>query len=361
MAHISIIVPTYNERENLPILVERIARSLSGLEYELIIVDDNSPDGTGRLAEELAQRFPLRVVHREGKKGLASAVAEGLKHASGDILGVMDADLQHPPEVVPQLIRALEKADVAIASRYVRGGGTEGWTISREIISRVAKFIPRIPFAQVRGIKDPLSGFFALRKGVVEGVKLDPIGFKILLEILVRGKYEHVTEVPFVFRGRERGKSTFTLKEQVNYLRHVWRLAWTQGEVLRFIKFYLVGGSGVIVNFGFYALLTRVLGLGLHEYDIAGRVISFALSTELGILNNFTWNNLWTFKDRRDSSLLGRISKFHLVALTGDAPSIAFFWGLIRFTGILDLIAVIVAIAAASVIKFVLNTIWTWR
>ena len=117
----------------------------------------------------------------------------------------------------------------------------------------------------------------------------------------------------------------------------------------------------MLVNFGFYTLLTRVLGLGLHEYDVGGRVISFALSTELGILNNFTWNNLWTFRDRRNSRLLARLSKFHLVALTGDAPSIAFFWGLIKFAGILDLIAVILAIAAASVIKFILNTIWTWR
>ncbi len=357
----SIIIPTYNERENLLPLLERLSSSLADHDYEVVIVDDNSPDGTGELAEELIGRFPLRVIHRQGKLGLASAVVEGMSAASGDSLVVMDADLQHPPEVVPQLVRALKDADVAIASRYVRGGGMKGWALSRRIISRVAKLIPRIPFAQVRGIKDPLSGFFALKREVIEGVKLEPIGFKILLEILVKGKYARVTEVPFTFRRRERGKSTFSLGEQINYLRHVWRLAWSEGEVLRFLKFCLVGGSGVLVNFGFYTLLTRILGLGVHEYDVGGRVISFALSTELGILNNFTWNNLWTFRDRRNSSLLGRLSKFHLVALTGDAPSIAFFWGLIRFAGILDLIAVILAIAAASVIKFVLNTIWTWR
>lgn len=358
---ISIIIPTYNERENLLPLLERLSSSLAGHDYEVIIVDDNSPDGTGELAEELAGRFPLRVVHREKKLGLASAVVEGMSAAGGDHLVVMDADLQHPPEVVPKLVCALKDAELAIASRYVRGGGMEGWALSRRIISQVAKLIPRIPFAQVRGIKDPLSGFFALKREVIEGVKLEPIGFKILLEILVKGKYARVTEVPFTFRRRERGKSTFSLGEQINYLRHILRLAWSEGEVLRFLKFCLVGGSGVLVNLGFYTLLTRVFGLGVHEYDVGGRVISFALSTELAILNNFTWNNLWTFKDRRNSRLLGRISKFHLIALTGDAPSIAFFWGLIKFAGILDLIAVLLAIAAAAAIKFILNTIWTWR
>ncbi|MFP3975913.1 MAG: glycosyltransferase, partial [Dehalococcoidia bacterium] len=123
---ISIIVPTYNEKGNLPNLADRVHNSLCDMDYELIIVDDNSPDGTGALAEELSREKPIKVVHRQGKLGLASAAIEGFRHADGDVLGVIDADLQHPPEKIPDLLQKIGGADVAIASRYVDGGGVEG-------------------------------------------------------------------------------------------------------------------------------------------------------------------------------------------------------------------------------------------
>jgi len=357
MAKISIIVPTYNERENLPILVEEIHNSLSNFDYELVIVDDNSPDGTGELAERLSREKPIKVIHRRGKLGLASAVVEGFKHSEGDILGVMDADLQHPPRDIPKLLKEAEKADIVIGSRYVEGGGVEKWSFNREFISRMAKLLPQILFAKVRPIKDPLSGFFLVKKRVIEGIDLNPVGYKILLEVLVKGRHNNVVEVPYVFKGRERGKSTFGAREQINYLRHLWRLAWSEGEILRFIKFCLVGLSGFAVNLGFYWLFTR--NFGLHE------LASFFVSTELSIINNFTWNELWTFRDRRYStspaSISGRGLKFHLVAWVGAGPSIASFWGLIRFAGVFDLIAAVLAIIIATVLKFIVNIVWTWR
>ncbi len=234
---ISIIVPTYNERENLHKLAHRVHNSLCDLDYELIIVDDNSPDGTGDLAEELSREKPIKVVHRQGKLGLASASIEGFRNAEGDVLGVIDADLQHPPEKIPDLLRQIGGADLAIASRYVDGGGVEGWTFTRKVISRVAKIIPQFLFAKIRPVKDPLSGFFLFKSKVIEDVELNPIGYKILLEILIKGKYKSMMEVPYTFQEREKGTSCFNTAEQINYARHLLRLIYKARETERFIKY----------------------------------------------------------------------------------------------------------------------------
>lgn len=357
LVKLSIIVPTYNEVESLPYLVERLHACLADCDYELIIVDDNSPDGTGALAEELARERPIRVIHREGKLGLATAVVEGFRHASGEVLCVIDADLQHPPEKIPELLEAMGDTDIVIASRYVKGGGTEGWTFVREMISRSAKLIPRFLFARIRPVRDPLSGFFLFRKKVIEGVPLDPVGYKILLEILVRGRHNGVTEVPYVFVGRERGKSTFNRTEQINYLKHLWRLVRAEKEAERFLKFCLVGGIGVGVNLGAYWLFTRAIGVP--------DVPAFLLSTQVSILNNFVWNDLWTFRDRRGSTAIlpsaVRGAKFHLIGWTAATPSILSFWGLIEFTGIFDIIAATVSIVISTLFRFVLNKWWTWQ
>lgn len=357
MSKLSIVVPTYNEAESLPFLVERIHASLCDLDYELIIVDDNSPDGTGALAEELAREKPIKVLHRKGKLGLASAVIDGFGQASGDVLGVIDADLQHPPEKIPELLRAMGKADIVIASRYVKGGGMEGWTFAREAISRGAKIIPHFLFARIRSVKDPLSGFFLFKRKVIEGVTLNPIGYKILLEILVKGQHNGVAEVPYVFVGRERGKSTFNRTEQVNYLKHLWRLVQSEKEMERFVKFCLVGLSGVGVNLVAYWLFTRAIGVA----DLP----AFLFSTQVSILNNFIWNDLWTFRDRRDSiaflPTVARAGKFHLIGWVAAIPSILSFWGLLEFTGIFDVIAATVSIVVSTIFRFVLNKWWTWQ
>ncbi|MGC8874753.1 MAG: polyprenol monophosphomannose synthase, partial [Chloroflexia bacterium] len=185
---VSVVVPTFNEAEALPELVRRLFAALgaSGREAEMVIVDDSSPDGTGQIAETLARQYPVRVLHRPPRSGLASAVLEGLTHAAGRILVVMDADLSHPPEVVPRLVEAIESgAELAIASRYIPGGGVGTWPWHRRLVSRVANLLAR-PFVPIR---DATSGFFALRREVIEGVALDPIGFKIGLEIMAKGRY----------------------------------------------------------------------------------------------------------------------------------------------------------------------------
>ena len=188
---------------------------MRGREWELVIVDDGSPDGTADLAEKIGATQPVRVLRRAGKLGLASAVVAGFGMARGDTLVVMDADLSHPPEVLPKLLDALASgADLAIGSRYIKGGGAMDWPMKRRVVSRVACLMGNV----LVPVRDSTSGFLALRRSVVEGVKLNPIGFKIGFEIMARGRYKKVIEVPYVFRDRELGSSKFGRREIGQYL-----------------------------------------------------------------------------------------------------------------------------------------------
>lgn len=223
---LSVIVPTYCEAANLAQLVPRVTAAIdkSDCAGEVIVVDDNSPDGTQDLCRELSLRYPLRLEVRRDVRGLSSAVLHGMKIASGDVLVVMDADLSHPPEAIPQLVAALidEDLDVVIGSRYVDGGATEkGWGLFRWLNSRFATLIA-LPLTSVR---DPMAGFFATRrKTILEAGDLDPIGYKILLEILVKSRKPRIKELPIIFQNRLHGESKLSLREQVNYLRHIRRL-----------------------------------------------------------------------------------------------------------------------------------------
>ena len=193
----------------------RLAQALALREWELIVVDDGSPDGTADLAESYAPAHPVRVVRRPGKAGLASAVVAGFAQARGDLLVVMDADLSHPPEAVPRLVDAIENgADLAVGSRYVKGGGTEDWPLKRRVVSRAACLMGNV----LVPIRDCTSGFFAIRKSAIDGVKLNPIGFKIGFEVMARARYNKAVEVPYVFRDRELGKSKFGRREILQYL-----------------------------------------------------------------------------------------------------------------------------------------------
>jgi len=354
---LSLIVPTYNESENIKTLVERVHKSLSDYNYELIVVDDNSPDGTAELAKSLSSKYPVRVIVRTNERGLASAVVAGFKQAKGDILGVIDADLQHPPEFVPNLIKGVkEGADVAIASRYIKGGAIEGWTLKRKIISLGAKLPANVLLTAARKIKDPLSGFFLFRKQVIEGTELSPTGYKILLEVLVKGKPARVVEIPYTFRERERGKSNLTAKEQINYLKHLYRLAWYDGGIRRFIKFCVVGASGTGVYLGLLTLFTEVAGL---RY-----MISAAIAYEISIITNFLLNEFWTFSDRRTPGIRSffiRGIKFNLVSLVGlgiHEGVLIFFTDVVGFFYI---ISAIFGIASAMLWNFFSNLTWTWR
>ncbi len=224
--HLSLVIPTYNEAENLPRLVERVYNALEGYSFELIVVDDDSPDGTAAVANELSRDFPLKLVVRTGQRALATAVLAGFHRATGRVLGVMDADLQHPPEYLTQILAAIDQGfDLVIASRYSQGGADQG-SIVRRCMSKSAALLTRTVVSPARKTPDPLSGFFLLRREVVDGVELKLVGYKILLEVLVRGKARQVTSLPYAFERRLAGNSKFNLNEQVRSLVHILRLAF---------------------------------------------------------------------------------------------------------------------------------------
>lgn len=215
---LSIIVPTYNERDRLPELVASVFAAYGSAELhgELIVVDDNSPDGTGALAEELAARHAIRVLHRPGKLGLGTAVIDGFNAAAAPVVGVIDADMSHPPGLLPRMYHAMRDApaDVVVASRYVPGGGTRDWPLPRLAMSRLACVLAR----GLTPVRDATSGFFLIRRDLAREVRISAGGFKICLELLVRGRPSSILEVPYVFAGRTAGASKMNLKEALGYL-----------------------------------------------------------------------------------------------------------------------------------------------
>ncbi len=222
----SIVIPTYNEAGG----IETLLRALDGifkanaLDGEIIVVDDNSPDGTGAIVDRLSQTLPVKCLHRPEKLGLSSGVIDGWKVARKEsvALGAMDADFSHDISALPKMVEALESGryGLAVGSRYVAGGGIANWPRRRIVTSRVACWLAR-PLTKV---KDVTSGYFLVRREALDGVTLDPIGFKIGLEVIVKGKYGNVLEVPYVFKDRVVGESKLNQKEIWNYLKQLRKL-----------------------------------------------------------------------------------------------------------------------------------------
>lgn len=216
MLNVSLIIPTYNEAKNIPFLIEEIFGIVdkSKINLEFIIVDDNSPDGTGKIAESLAGKYPIRVIHRSGKLGLGTAVAEGFRLSDREYVGAMDGDMSHNPDILNQMIASLIDNDIVMGSRFEKGSKVEKWGLHRRIISGTGVFMARI----LTGVKDPLSGYFFMKKDVINGVNLKTKGYKILLEILVKGKYKKVKEFPYTFRMRKYSISKLNAKEFLLFL-----------------------------------------------------------------------------------------------------------------------------------------------
>ena len=217
---VSLITPTYNERENLPLLAEEVFQVVGAcpdIDLELIVVDDASPDGTGELAESLRGRYPLRVLHRRGKLGLGSAVMEGFGQSSRPFLGVIDADLSHAPPILPQLLRGLAEHAVTIGSRFGATSRVEDWAWHRRLVSLIGVACARL----LTGVEDPLSGFFFLRRAVLGDLALTSTGYKILLEILVKGRYRTHRSVSFVFRNRQYSRSKLDLREHLLFAKQI--------------------------------------------------------------------------------------------------------------------------------------------
>ena len=225
----ALVVPTLNEAGNIPVLLGRIHEALSpvAIEYEIIVVDDDSHDGTADVVARHAKKDPrVRLLVRKGARGLAGAVIHGWEHTDADLLGVIDADLQHPPEVLPSLLApVLDGADIAVASRYANGNGVGDWNKFRLFVSRASTMATAPLQRKNLRVKDPLSGFFVVRRACIDGLTLQPEGFKILLEILVKGHIRKAVEVPFQFGNRHAGKSKADFKVAIQYFALLGKLS----------------------------------------------------------------------------------------------------------------------------------------
>ena len=357
------MVPTYNEKENLEELVRRIrvACDHAGIDSEVVIVDNNSPDGTGAFAEELAKTVPMKVVHRAGKLGLSSPVLEGFAASAGSIFVVMDADLSHPPEKIPEMVSKLEsgEADVVVGSRYVRGGSVENWPFTRKLISKGATLLAR----RLTKIKDPMSGFFALRRSVIEGVKLDPVGYKIGLEILVKGKYSKATEVPIMFSNRKAGRSKLRGGEYLRYIDHVIMLyEYRKPWLAKYLKFAAIGGLGALINTAILWTANEVF----FVYYLWAAVLAFSAA----VTSNYVLNRLWTYRSK--GSVPRQYSQFLIVSVLGLGLNLALLWAIVDQAmpalhlgkdkaSVYLVIANLIAIFAVSIFNFIANSLWTFR
>ncbi len=360
----SLIIPTYNEGQNVPKIVNQLTKLLDEVlpgDYELILVDDNSPDETWKIAQELIPTYPqLRVMRRIEERGLSTAVIRGWQVAQGEILGVIDADLQHPPEILLKLLAEIQRgADLAVASRHVEGGGVSDWSVIRRFLSRGAQTLGLLILPGVIGrVTDPMSGYFLVRRSCLEGKTLSPVGYKILIETLGRGDVRWIGEVGYVFQERQEGESKVTSKQYIEYLQHLVRLRFARWPMARFFRFGIVGFSGVFVDMGIFYLLRNLGSLGLTRSGI--------ISSELAIINNFLWNDLWTFRDisRRQPGkrkMLIRLLKFNLVCLAGLVLHILILNLLYNLLGMNQYLAKLIAIIIVTFWNFWINLKLSWR
>ncbi len=293
---LAVIVPTFNERDNVLELAARLARALEGIAFEVVVVDDDSPDGTAELVRELSLHDPrFRCLHRIGRRGLASACIEGILATAAPFVAVIDADLQHDERLLSRMLEVLRsgRADVVIASRYLEGTEVPGWAEERRLASRLAtRLVVTIP--RLRGLSDPLSGFFMLTREAFEGSvrRLSAVGFKLLLDILLSAPHPlRVVELPYRFRERLLGRSKLDMRVVVEFLTLLLDKLLGAWLPARFLVFAAVGGFGVIVHLAVLAVVHRALAVDF----LAAQV----LATLVAMTFNFALNNELTYSDRR--------------------------------------------------------------
>jgi dolichol-phosphate mannosyltransferase len=359
---ISIVIPTYKEATVIRETLQRAARALAstGEAFELIVVDDSSPDGTADIAESLASELPVRVLRRPSRLGLATAVLDGWAMASGEVWGVMDADLQHPPELLARLVEALRDPQVglAIGSRYTAGGGLADWSYLRRFISWGATHLAAsvLPLALAQ-VTDPMSGVFLVRKSALENVQLNPLGYKILLEVLAKGRYQKWVEVPFVFEQRSHGSSKLGPRQYLEYLRHLARLSLSTGQFAAWIRYAAVGLTGACINVAMLHFLVTRLGWRI--------LWALPVAIQLALLSNFVWNETLTFRGtmgevESPGGLFRRLGKYERVCASGALMN-AGVTLILTSLGVEIIPASLAGVLAGGAWNFVLNVPSIWR
>lgn len=306
----SVVLPTYNESGSLPHVIPRIARALDdgGLSYEIIVVDDDSPDGTAEVAEALGAELPVRVIRRTTDRGLARAVIAGFHAARAPVCVVMDADGSHPVDALPGMVATIarDRADIVVGSRHVPGGGSEGWPLFSQLKSRFAAALA----LGVTTMTDPTTGFMAIRRELFETLKLDPVGWKIVLESVVKAAPARIAEVPIVFTDREHGESKQSVMVLMQYLQHLGRLYAHRFPALsEFVRFCIVGLLGVFVDLSTVVALKESLQLDTRLCAVGG--FSLAVTT------NYALNRRWTFHRGRELPVWSSYFTFVAASLLG--------------------------------------------
>jgi dolichol-phosphate mannosyltransferase len=363
---LSLVVPTFNEAGNITSMVRQLAAILDpalGSAYELIVVDDDSPDRTWEVAQALVPRVrQLRVIRRTQERGLSTAIVRGWQMARGDVLAVIDGDLQHPPELLPALWEKMEQgSDLVIASRHLQGGGVSEWALRRRLLSRGAQILGLVILPSVVGrVSDPMSGYLMIRRAAVQGIEMNPLGYKILVELLARCRPRRIAEVPYVFRERAAGKSKMTPAIYANYLRHLLRLRLARLAPERFVRFAVVGLSGVVVDMALLYFLSDPASLGW------GLTRSKLIAAELAIVNNFIWNDAWTFRDIAINQMgwkqrARRFAKFQSICLAGVVFNTILLNLQFNLLGMNRYLANAIAIVAVTGWNYWLNLKISWR
>ncbi len=366
MYDLTVIIPTFNEEANIRNIVMAVdavfhEHSIHG---QILVVDDNSSDATIGIVNELKRtKENVEILVREHDHGLSQSVADGFAHASSDIFIVIDADFSHPPVLIPRMYDEIRNGkDIVIGSRYMPGGGIRKWPLKRRLISVGATFLGRLLFPE---ITDPVSGFFAVRKSVLDQAVLKPRGYKILLEVLGKGSWEKEMEIPFEFIDREAGSSKLKIRTIIDYARQVTDItaysffhhesaAWREWK--KVLKFGIVGLSGVLVNEGVLIYLKEFAGMS--------NILAPVISIEISILNNFLWNDIWTFRAHRSESGFNswwyRLASFQAISAMGSILNYAIYLFLTEIWAIYYPVAMLIGILAGFAWNFSVNRRLTW-
>lgn len=392
----SIVIPTYNESENILRLVNEIEKNLPADDFtEIIVVDDNSPDGTGKIMDEYitgeagkaleknpsrTKNHILKVVHRTGKEGLIPAILDGVRQSSGTNVLIMDADFSHPPEVIPRMMSELKRNpnSIVVGSRYVEGGKVVGWPTRRKILSKGASTLARLGL-NVKSVKDPMSGLFALPRELIQNISIATKGYKILLEILVKNKEIPVIEVPYTFTDRQSGKSKMNYNVIVNYAQAIWQL-YQHGQKsdvvqiseqintrsVRFIskvgRYYTVGISGLVINYIISFLLANDVANSIRLLSNVWYLEASIIGAFVSSTSNFFLNKYWTFEDKRFEvrTTVRQYLSFIGMSAVGLIIQISLLYYMVE-NFVPYRTALIVSIAVATTINFILNKKYTFK
>ncbi len=361
-AQLTVVVPTFNESANVPTLVSRLEQVLTGVSWEVLFVDDDSPDGTAGVVRRLAARDArVRLVQRVGRRGLASACIEGMLATTAPVVAVMDADLQHDERLLPEMLRTLtaEDLDLVVGSRHVTGGSVGAWDEDRQLASRVATRLSQLVLKA--DLKDPMSGFFMLRRELIDEVvrDLSGIGFKILLDIFITARRPlRFKELPYTFGVRVAGDSKLDSMVATEYI--LMLLDKTIGRFIptRFIPFAFIGGLGVFVHMAVLWVLFRGMGASFVAGQTAATLVAMTF--------NFFLNNVFTYRDRRlrGWGLLRGWLSFTLACSVGAVANVGIATYLFHATpagGGWWMLSAVAGILVGAVWNYAVTAVYTWN